>query len=251
MKDETKSRVRYIERKLDFFGEYNDKEVNGFSDLELDDGEQKTSAKEKENDYVIAWRRTQSSSGEPGKRELLIQSESLRKVLKEMLPDYPLSFDTKDVVIDAPYEVIYHNWDKIKAKADDTDSNTERDLKILLKEVGQVQATKRDDAQSLVENREITFPLLWTLFPIGTKVCQRHMDDVQVSIVAPGSPGSTEKYELELWSIDYDGTQFQCLQKSVSIKSFKGTKSITDLDVFPLKYWAGADGTRFYLLPEI
>jgi hypothetical protein len=239
-----KSRVRYIERQSDGFGEYTDKEVDDFGDAEDNEHDKKAAVGAQDDDYAIAWRRSRSKGpGEAGTRELLIQSQDLRKALKNVLQDYPLSFDTEEVVINAPYEVIYHNTKSLEEYAEKTDEATRADIKTLLKEVEQVQATKRRDAETLTKSGYITYDLLWTLFFPGRKVCQKHLGEVQVSIIAPAFSTPTEdKHPLVLWSLDYDGTNFTYLQTQVTIKSFKGSKAIVDLSVYPLDNWKGEDG---------
>jgi hypothetical protein len=244
-KPKKKSRVRYIERQSNGFGEYNDKDVDDFGDSE--DGERDKSAVvgAKDDGYAIAWRRTRSDKpGEAGTRELLIHSKALRNALRNVLKDYPLSFDTEEVIISAPYEVIYHSTKNIEEyAANSEDETTKEDIAVLLKEVEQVQASKRRDAETLAKTGHITYELLWTLFFPGRKVCQKHLGEEQVSIVAPAYENPTDdKHPLVLWSVDYDGTDFTYLQKQVSIKSFKGSKAIVDLEVYPIDNWKGKDG---------
>lgn len=235
--------MRYIERKSDGFGEYIEKDVDDFGESEDDGVEKKAAAKGGDDEYAISWRRTPSDTpGKEGTRELLIESPALRKALGQVLKDYPLSFDTEEVVIDAPYEVIYHNAKKLQAHAEE-DEAAKKDIGILLKEVEQVQASKRKDAETLAATGQVTFELLWTIFYVGRMVCQKHIGEVQVSIIAPPySSSSSEKYPLVLWSVDYDGTSFTYAEKKVSIKSFKGSKSITDLEVYPLDILEVSDG---------
>jgi hypothetical protein len=247
-----KTRVRYIERQFNSFGDFKDKEVDDFGDSEENERDKKDAVGDGDADYAIAWRRTPTKElGEVGKRELLIQSQALRKALKSVLQGYPLSFDTEEVVINAPYEVIYHHTKALEEYAETADEITKVDINILLKEVEQVQSTKRRDAEALARSGQITYELLWTLFFPGRKVCQKHLGEEQVSIVAPAFSVPTEdKHPLVLWSIDYDGTNFTYLQNQVSIKSFKGSKAIVDLDVYPLDNWKDPDGEHFFKLPD-
>lgn len=245
-KQKKRSRVRYIERKSDGFGEYIDKDVDDFGESEEDGDDKNVAANGKDDEYAITWRRTPSTvAGKEGTRELLIQSRALRKALGDVLKDYPLSFDTEEVVIDAPYEVIYHNAKKLEEYADDKEEAIKTDITLLLKEVEQVQASKRKDAETLAQTGHVTYELLWTVFYVGRMVCQKHMNEEQVSIIAPAySSPTAEDHPLVLWSLDYDGTNFTYTEKKVSIKTFKGSKAITDLEVYPLDNWKSQDDCK-------
>jgi hypothetical protein len=242
-KSKKKSRVRYIERKLDEFDEYEDEFVDAFRETQDNKNDKSDFEDEGDNDYAIAWRRSPPKKfGEASKRELLIQSTVLRKALKKVLKDYPMSFETEEVVISPPYEVIYHNRKILAQYGREADEATKTDIEILLRELGMAQATLRRDVEKLAKNGQITFELLWTLFYPGCRVCNKHMGEEQLSVVAPFSYPSEKDYPLVLWSIDYDGSRFQYLEQKVSIKNFKGSKSITDLEVYPLDNWVCQDG---------
>jgi hypothetical protein len=251
-KTETR-RVRYIERQTNIFGDFQDKDVDDFGDSEENELDKKAAVGAGDGDYTIAWRRTATKDpDEVGKRELLIQSQALRKALKSVLQGYPLSFDTEEVAVSAPYEIIYHNRIPLEKYAETADEITKVDINILLKEVEQVQSTERRDAETLAKSGQITFELLWTLFFPGRKVCQKYLGEEQVSIIAPAFDApSKEKYSLVLWSIDYDGTNFKYLENRVSIRSFKGSKAIADLDVYPLENWKDPDGENPSKSPTI
>jgi hypothetical protein len=245
-----KSRVRYIERKLNKFGEFEDTDVDDFGEVEekiasayVADGGK--SEEEKDDEYAIAWRRSLpgTASGR-GTRELLIESTALRKALKEVTQGYSrLSFDTAEVSFSSPYEVIYDNTEKLKEYAMKADEKTKTDIDILLREVGLELATKRKDITRLAQNGQVTYELLWTLFYPGCLVCHEVMGEMQISIVGPGSLGHLDShYDLDLWSIDYDGTDFIYSEINVLIESFKGPKAFTDLEVYPLEKWTGPEG---------
>ena len=245
-----KSRIRYIERTLNKFGEFEDADIDDFGEIEekisshhvADDDE---SEEEKEDEYAIAWRRTLpgTASGR-GTRELLIESVALRKALKEVTQGYSrLSFDTAEVSFTSPYEVIYDNTSRLKEYAKTADEKTKTDIDILITEVDMELATKRKDINRLAQNGQVTYELLWTLFYPGCLVCHEVMGEMQISIVGPGSLGhlDTGKYDLDLWSIDYDGTDFVYSEINVLIDSFKGPKAFTDLEVYPLEKWTGPE----------
>ena len=247
-----KPRVRYIERKLNRFGEFEDTDIDDFGEVEekiasnyaTNDSK---SGEEKDDNYAIAWRRSLpgTASGRVT-RELLIESAALRKALKEVTQGYSrLSFDTAEVSFSSPYEVIYDNRENLRKYSKNADERTKTDVDILIQEVDLELATKQKDITRLAENGQVTYELLWTLFYPGCPVCHEVMGEMQVSIVAPGSLGHLDNgdhYDLDLWSIDYDGTDFKYSEINVLIESFKGPKAFTDLEVYPLEKWTGPEG---------
>ena len=221
------------------FSDFKDEEVQGFGGEEKEDT--------KQDDYAVAWRQTPSTSiGGKGKRELLIESKALRKALKEVLQDYPgTSFDTAEVAIAAPYAIIYHNTEKLREYGEKHDDVTKADIAILLEEIEKVQETERDDALNLTKDGKITYDLLWTLFYPGCKVCQKSfVQEEHVLIVSPfiNQGPKEDEFALTLWGLDHDGENFKYLESKVTIASFKGTKEIIDLDVYPLDKWRSRDG---------
>lgn len=179
---------------------------------------------------------------------LLIESYALRATLKEAQDGFSgVSFDTKVVALPWPYELIYHKEKKLREIAKEKDEATKLDIEILLREVEQRQATERKDAERLAQSGQVTYDLLWTLFHLGLEVVQKNiMGTQQVSIIAPlhTTPASyhADQYWLDLWNVEYNGNEFTYLESTISIKKFKETKAITDLEVFPLNRWKISEG---------
>ncbi|KAL1967134.1 hypothetical protein VTN77DRAFT_3425 [Rasamsonia byssochlamydoides] len=241
-----KPRVRYLQRTRDEFGDYVDKEVEGFSP-EDESKEDKEASEGNKNDLAISWRRS-ALDGEV-ERQVLIESTALRKALKEVMTDYPeISFDTEEVAFDSPYAPLYHSTKQLKEYAEkaDTDEATKMDILTLLEELDTMQSKERRDAERLAGNGQIQYDLLWTLFYPRCLVCQMCMDHLQISMVAPSAlqRDREDKYFLNLWSIDFDGTNYKYVGNRVSFETFKGSKSITDLEVYPLSYWKSLDGSE-------
>ncbi|KAI9814172.1 MAG: hypothetical protein M1827_003338 [Pycnora praestabilis] len=242
-----KERVRYCELYMNSWGQY--------SDLTVEKPNISKAPEEvKGDEYAISWRLTKKE--EDAKPVLLIESHALREALKKVDNDCSsMSFDTEVVAMPWPYELIYHKEQKLRDLAEKAEEATKRDIEILIREVDHRQATERKDATKLAENKQVTYDLLWTLFYPGEPVVQKDiMGKEQVSIIATPhrmpAGETSEKYYLDLWSVDYNGTEFTYLESTISIKSFKGAKAITDLEVFPLKEWEGPNGAKATELKE-
>ena len=240
-------RVHYVEREENLFGSYSSKEVDA---KPTDPPKTIETSKQEQDEYAVCWRYTKAAiesrygGRAEGSRELLIESSALKKALKEVIRGYPsISFDTEEVSISPPYEVIYHNTSRLKKYAETADDVTKEDIHILLREVEQEQATERKDVETLLKQGEITYALLWTLFYPGCKVLRQNLIDgkqKQISIVAPPSTSSTpdpDQFELLLWNVDFTGKAYEVRSTSVMISKFPGSKKLDDLEAFPLDKW--------------
>ena len=249
--------MHYVEREENYFGSYSSKEVNT---KPTDPPKKAEASKQEQEKYAVCWRYTKAATESrsslrleraQGSRELLIESSALKKALKDVIKGYSsISFDTEEVSISPPYEVVYHNTVALKKYAETADAVTKEDVLILLREVEQEQATERKDADKLLKQGEITYALLWTLFYPGCKVLRQNLIDgkqKQISMVAPPSSLSKadpDKYTLELWNVDFTGEAYEVISTSVIIHKFPGSKKLDDLGAFPMDKWQELQGKR-------
>lgn len=120
------------------------------------------------------------------------------------------------------------------------------DLKLLLEEVRKTPGLESyfNSAREMQEKtKTVSFEYLWTIFPPGELVfSSAFMDCPQAFIVKLSQEGYTrkriggEKWILECWAYDWNGTMFDRVPVEFAFDDFKGTKSITSLPCYPLKY---------------
>lgn len=120
------------------------------------------------------------------------------------------------------------------------------DLKLLLDEVRRTPGLESyfNGAREMQEKTStVSFEYLWTIFPPGELVFSSvFMDCPQAFIVKycrdnyTRSGSSGEKWILECWTYDWNGTTFYRVPVEFSFEDFKGTKSITSLPCYPLKF---------------
>ncbi|KAK2742480.1 hypothetical protein FQN57_005371 [Myotisia sp. PD_48] len=237
-----KSRVRYLVSEINEYGDTCDKEVEFHAEEEKN--EDANISIDRPIDVAISWRH--SASRQNGSRELLIESQELRKALKEVIIGYHhISFDTEEVSFDAPYAELYHSREKLKEYAEKAEEDTKRDILILLTELENVQSKQWRDAKQLAENMTTQYDLLWTLFYPGCIVCCETLDDLQVSVVARVDFVNSDtdiSCRVTTWSIDYDGSEWNYVENAVSIPHFKGINPIRRLKIFPFEYWKDYEG---------
>jgi hypothetical protein len=239
-----KSRVRYVERKhtlLDYTDTYKKADEWGHGSGG-DDGPSDAP--------IITWRRTQFSNSTTI-RHLLIESMALRNALREILDEsVEITFDTEEVAIRAPYTILYHSEDKIRKFADDPANKAVKpELDILLEQIQKEQKAARKDIAAYKKNGTITYEYLWALFYPGCRVITTVMEEPQMLVVAdqlppPLFPGDDDDdtFQMYVVAIDWDGSEFQPVGRTVKFRKFPATKSIQELEVCPLEYWKDPKG---------
>jgi hypothetical protein len=72
------------------------------------------------------------------------------------------------------------------------------------------------------------------------------MGEPQMFVVAeqlPPSPFEDEKsFSVTVFAIDWIGSEFQPVGRTVTIKKFPATKGIMELEICPIEYWKDSKG---------
>ena len=97
------------------------------------------------------------------------------------------------------------------------------------------------DLTSLLEHNEITYDLLWAIFPPRCLIFTKKtlLDQPQVMRVDSTSYQETQSgfwLELDCQAVAHDGEDFGTSVHTVKIRAFEGTLKVDDLDGFPLQY---------------
>ena len=121
------------------------------------------------------------------------------------------------------------------------------DLRLLLDEVRRTPGLESyfNSAREMQQNNNtVSYEHLWTIFPPGELVfSSAFMDRPQAFIVKNCADSyfkrkgsSDERWILECWTYDWNGTHFSRTPVEFSFENFKGTKSIISLPCYPLKF---------------
>lgn len=156
-----------------------------------------------------------------------------------MLAGYPgLTMALDRVEFTAPFKPFIHRWKEFsEAKDQETDFVTKMHAELLYRtldnELGDVISKKED----LVKNGVVTHRLLWTIFEPNDHIFT--MIDGHQCVLAFQS-GDTDSrsgdFAVGANFIDYDGATFVYRTQDLLVPYFEGTRRITDLSVFPLRY---------------
>lgn len=120
----------------------------------------------------------------------------------------------------------------------------------------QEEFTEDATIQSLLAKREITWPLLWALFPRNELVInQDELDQTRAYLAKYHDTFQDEKndmlFALDVCFVDDNGEKMGLASKgfrALSIKEFPGSQKIAGLPFYPLRYATDCDEKRAELL---
>ncbi|KAK4223081.1 26S proteasome regulatory subunit 4 [Podospora fimiseda] len=207
---------------------------------------------------ILVVRRIFDIKGIYERTEVEIHSDRLAKVLRE------INTDVEGITLlatppKAPLQIFYHNTEAFNERlrdakaADPIDESLVEDLQVAVDFVDDEFRQLRDTLAQLLPSGEITWDLLWTLFPPNSLVYRRHqyIDDDQIlkvrSIhVAEDKWDKSKICELNCHVVTDDGVKFgRAIEPFwMYIPEYLGSKPIADLRIFPLKYHPDADKIR-------
>ncbi|KAF3929140.1 hypothetical protein AA313_de0200101 [Arthrobotrys entomopaga] len=192
--------------------------------------------------YVLVHCKYFNQLGHLHRQTLDIKSLMVKKVLKEIIGDsYPgISFNTTNIVLEYPLRCLWHYRDEIREAAkDDKKSEKGRHLKLLLDFLDAEFSQLDADYRNYMEQGLTSFDIMWTLFKPGELVYTSFDGHARVF--------ETKGYKeqqlncnvfgvIEGNYVDYNGDEFGYASKYVLNPEFDGTRKITELDAFPLRY---------------
>ena len=127
-------------------------------------------------------------------------------------------------------------------------------LSILLSYIEHAYASTTELLKSLLEGGEITYDLLWALFKPNTEVYATcpEIDRPRCTRCNFGEererPNRTKYFRLECRYFEWDGKLLGESTAVFEIERFKGVKTISHLDAFPLKYLPAEREVRTQLI---
>ena len=185
-----------------------------------------------------------------------IQSPILCEILEPLLRPYDLNFTDGYVTILAPFKPLFFARHDIHQKALQYSLGTpEREhLDLLVNDMLQEDMWKLiKETEDLENENQITWPLIWTLFPYGSIVIAKEGDGHEQAYEILTTEYKNEEdsplfYDIKCQYIQFDGVQFGFQERYRTIPYFTGKKCITDLDVYPLRLAKRVDHLRKTLI---
>ena len=178
-----------------------------------------------------------------------IQSPLLKRPLEYVFDNYPgITPGLARLSFAPPFEAFYYRWDRLQKISEDNQNNDQETLdhiqllkKVLLEELQETFDRHND----LISHGVITFDFLWTLFQPGDLILtiekgQNRLEKVQCSEYGTFRDGRPS-FNISGYHVNCDGKRFGYEFLQVSLKSFAGTKPITELEAYPLSFHASAE----------
>ena len=208
--------------------------------------EVKLQTKDPSGGFAVLIRERKGHGDEPllVMHSLAIQSPLIKKVLAEVLNDYPgvAPAEVLHLCLEAPFEPLFHRWQNLlNAGRDDPDIVTRRHIKVL-RDI--LEPEFEGNFKVLDECRlhgVITFRSLWIIFEPGELIFTVINGEERLLRLNGGSYVNVENepcYELHCEHVDWDGTRFGLGRTTVPIYQFDGTITIEKLPGMPLKMHA-------------
>lgn len=198
-------------------------------------------------DHALLIRYKESRSGPANKTLNLatieVQSPYLKNILRQVFKNYPgHTLDEEEVSFDAPFHPLFHQWPSListyeKSKASKNGHPDEFEALINVLEEEFADATK--DARSLIKNGNMSFALLWTLYPPGEPVVgkikgEQHCFFINSCKYLMGEVVPT--LAIEMISLDHDGDKYGWGKTQVFVEAFGGSCKIDSLPAVPLHF---------------
>ncbi|KAF2638409.1 P-loop containing nucleoside triphosphate hydrolase protein [Massarina eburnea CBS 473.64] len=153
-------------------------------------------------------------------------------------------------------ELMFHAYGGLKEKLDkeQTKANSDDELVgvlcVALQYIEEDFGATMETLKSLEAQDEITFELLWTLFPPNTHIYSKAnvLSEEQLSILSHSAYGTrldgTKYYQLVLQLISHDRRKFGWVKNYPTIATFEGATKVQDLPFFPFSRHANHDKIR-------
>ncbi|KAF2792672.1 putative ATP-dependent zinc metalloprotease FtsH [Melanomma pulvis-pyrius CBS 109.77] len=180
---------------------------------------------------------------------IVVQSEPLRKILTRVLDGYPgITLELDRLEFEAPFACFVHRWAKIEALRQEFVEREESEeseialahLKLLYKILQEELGSVLHKTQDLIKHGVISYDLIWTIFEPGSLIYTKkagHDRVYKLKTADFGSGNQRGKYGLQVEHVDFDGEKFGMATGTLVLTRFPGTKKITKLESYPLRYY--------------
>ncbi|KAH7078952.1 P-loop containing nucleoside triphosphate hydrolase protein [Paraphoma chrysanthemicola] len=196
---------------------------------------------------VLKVRRIICDKGYPSGTEIDIKSEHLKNALTDIFEGIEgLQLNESPPIISP--ELLFHArqglTDRVKAEEAKPSPNkvVVDELGVALQYISEDYASTQASLTSLSEHDEITFDLLWALFPPNSIVYTKSnlMREPQILKLQKGEfgqlPSGARYYALNLQYLSHDGEKLGWAPKTIQIGQFDGAKKVYNLLVVPLDH---------------
>jgi hypothetical protein len=189
---------------------------------------------------IQVYRRPSKSAQWENKSDFVIShitllSPYLRSELKDVLESYGAVFGKDSVTILWPLQPLFFARHHIAGlKETVQDENALAHLDLLYNLIEHELEGILDETEDLEKEKQITYALLWTLFPKRTIVVTNINGTYRGYRVLKTGPGGDSSFIIECEYVRFDGVRFGYLTEILHIRYFEGKRDIANLEVYPL-----------------
>jgi hypothetical protein len=200
--------------------------------------------------------RDYDSDGDLEHTRLYVNHQPLRQLLKDVIGNYPSDpIDVDDVQIESPYQSLFHYRKPLELeglKRFEGDDESLKPLHMLLQWIKthfelEIAAHDKCVAGGL---KAIAYERLWTLFPPGTIVHSKLLNQHRAFRVVDTWYDTSELPGLGMTVnfVDFDGDRLGTRRMELFIPKYTGTRELSELSVMPLDLLEDADEVREELI---
>ncbi|KAE9375018.1 hypothetical protein N431DRAFT_482102 [Stipitochalara longipes BDJ] len=170
---------------------------------------------------------------------VLLLSPYIKDQLKDVLEYYGVTWNSNKASINWPLEPLYFAREKIAellkiAKEGEVRAHLEQLCKVINEELGPTI----DQVEELEKDGQITYSLVWTLFPRGT-IAVYNSKGAEWPIQAYRIQStrrlySQSRFEVNTEYVFFDGIRYRFIEATLYIPLFEGKKPITSLPFYPI-----------------
>lgn len=180
-----------------------------------------------------------------------MNSQHLKDILKDTIGQFPgVSFQTKEITIDAPYRVLFHYKDELeKAGEGLQDQEAVAHLDLLLDFIDEHFKETIEETDNLKEQGLVSYEYLWTIYRPGMTICAPVYGQPRAFTLSNyGYSCDPPGLQLAMDFVDFDGEDLGNRSSSRLVSAFAGAVAINELSAYPIQYHAAPDVLRQQLI---
>ncbi|CZT24619.1 uncharacterized protein RCC_10344 [Ramularia collo-cygni] len=185
------------------------------------------------------------------KTSLQVNSQHLKDILKDTISQFPgVSFQTKDITIDAPYRVLFHYKDELAQAGENLeDEEAIAHLNLLLDFIDEHFKETIEESDNLKEQGLMSYEYLWTIFRPGMTIYAPIFGQPR-AFTLTNYAHQCDPAGLQLWIefVDFDGEDLGDRSTNRLVPAFSGAVAINSLCAYPIQYHADPEALRRQLI---
>ncbi|KIP06048.1 hypothetical protein PHLGIDRAFT_119307 [Phlebiopsis gigantea 11061_1 CR5-6] len=207
---------------------------------------------------IILVKRVLNDKGQLDRIDVEMYSESLREILFEINKDVQ-GIDMTGEVPTVELKLFFHSRFGLREKLAEEEAHETPDEEKIEAIHAALQVIDEDfgrtilDLELMTKQGEITYDMLWALFPPNTYLRAYHHGTEQEMILyarqlSYNSTNEGNYAAIQCDIVSNDGKMFGIAQESIDIFEYKGTRAILDLAAYPLDYHPTKDTLRAHAI---